>query len=97
MLRLALPSRPEASSKAADPIESSPLHAHPGLALLYAARAPAERDAEERGVAWIDNANVKVIEVVLDRLAYGGSPEEIHFQHRRLPISRPAGSSGWQP
>jgi uncharacterized protein (DUF433 family) len=36
-------------------------------------------DAEGR--AWIDDTNVKVIEVVLDRLAYGGSPEEIHHQH----------------
>ena len=34
---------------------------------------------DEQGVAWIDDANVKVIEVVVDRLAYGWSPEEIHF------------------
>ncbi len=32
---------------------------------------------DARGVAWIDDANVKVIEVELDRLAYGWSPEEI--------------------
>ena len=31
------------------------------------------------GVAWIDETNVKVIEVVVDRMAYGWSPEEIHF------------------
>src|SRR3989304_1294585 len=44
------------------------------------------------GVAWIDDANVKVIEVVLDRLAYGWSPEEIHFPHPHLlpaPIHAP--------
>lgn len=50
---------------------------------------------DARGVAWIDDANVKVIEVVLDRLAYGWSPEEIHFQHPhlRLPRSMPPSRS----
>jgi uncharacterized protein (DUF433 family) len=43
---------------------------------------------DERGVAWIDDANVKVIEVVLDRLAYGWSPEEIHFQHSHLSLAQ---------
>ena len=45
-----------------------------------------ERD--DRGVAWIDETNVKVIEVVLDRLAYGWSPEEIHFQHPGLSLAQ---------
>ncbi|MGH7965881.1 MAG: DUF433 domain-containing protein [Candidatus Binatia bacterium] len=39
---------------------------------------------DDRGVAWIDDSNVKVIEVVLDKLAHGWSPEEIYFQHSRL-------------
>ena len=43
---------------------------------------------DERGVAWVDDANVKVIEVVLDRLAYGWSPEEIHFQHPSLSLAQ---------
>ena len=43
---------------------------------------------DERGVAWIDDAKVKVIEVVLDRLAYGWSPEEIHFQHPALSLAQ---------
>ena len=43
---------------------------------------------DPRGVAWIDDANVKVIEVVLDRLAYGWSPEEIHFQHPHLSLAQ---------
>lgn len=43
---------------------------------------------DDRGVAWIDEANVKVIEVVLDRLAYGWSPEEIHFQHPDLSLAQ---------
>jgi uncharacterized protein (DUF433 family) len=43
---------------------------------------------DERGVAWIDDTNVKVIEVVLDTLAYGSSPEEIHFQHPDLSLAQ---------
>jgi uncharacterized protein (DUF433 family) len=43
---------------------------------------------DARGVAWIDDTNVKVIEVVLDRLAYGWSPEEIHFQHPGLSLAQ---------
>jgi uncharacterized protein (DUF433 family) len=43
---------------------------------------------DDRGVAWVDDTNVKVIEVVLDRLAYGWSPEEIHFQHPGLSLAQ---------
>jgi uncharacterized protein (DUF433 family) len=43
---------------------------------------------DDRGTAWIDDANVKVIEIVLDRLAYGWSPEEIHFQHPHLSLAQ---------
>jgi len=43
---------------------------------------------DDRGVAWIDDTNVKVIEVVLDRLAYGLSPEETHFQHPYLSLAQ---------
>jgi uncharacterized protein (DUF433 family) len=43
---------------------------------------------DERGVAWIDDTNVKVIEVVLDKLAYGWSPEEIHFQDPELSLAQ---------
>src|SRR5437899_10718766 len=45
-------------------------------------------EIDERGVAWIAGANTKVIEVVLDKLAYGWSPEEIHFQHPHLALSQ---------
>ncbi|MBI2190456.1 MAG: DUF433 domain-containing protein [Planctomycetes bacterium] len=34
------------------------------------------------GVAWIDDTNVKVIEIALEKLAHGSSPEEIYDQHR---------------
>lgn len=50
--------------------------------------APPHIRHDEQGVAWIDDTNVKVIEVVLDRLAYGWSPEEIHFQHPDLSLAR---------
>lgn len=43
---------------------------------------------DERGVAWIDDTNVKVIEVVLDKFAYGWSPEEIHLQHPDLSLAQ---------
>jgi uncharacterized protein (DUF433 family) len=40
------------------------------------------------GVAWIGDTRVKVIEVVLDKIAYGWSPEEIHFQHPQLSLAQ---------
>ena len=36
---------------------------------------------DDVGVAWIDDSNVKVIEVALDKIAHGLSPEEICDQH----------------
>src|SRR5690242_14100620 len=43
---------------------------------------------DDRGVAWIDDTNTKVVEVVLDQFAYGWSPEEIHFQHPHLDLAQ---------
>jgi uncharacterized protein (DUF433 family) len=43
---------------------------------------------DDRGAAWIDNTNTKVIEAVLDMIAHGWSPEEIHFQHPNLPLAQ---------
>ena len=37
---------------------------------------------DERGVAWIDDTNVKVIEVALEKFSHGSSAEEIHGQHQ---------------
>ena len=42
---------------------------------------------DERGVAWIGDKNVKVVEVVLDHLAYGWSAEAIHEQHPHLSLA----------
>jgi uncharacterized protein (DUF433 family) len=33
-------------------------------------------------------ANTKVKEIVLDKLAYGWSPEEMHFQHPHLSMAQ---------
>lgn len=39
-------------------------------------------------MAWIDQTNVKVIEVVLDKLAHASTPEEMHFQYPHLSLSQ---------
>jgi uncharacterized protein (DUF433 family) len=44
------------------------------------------RDAEGR--AWIDDTNIKVIEVVLDHIAYGWSADEVHVQHPHLSLAQ---------
>jgi uncharacterized protein (DUF433 family) len=43
---------------------------------------------DENGRAWIDTTRVKVIEVVLDHLAYGWTPEEMHLQHPNLSVAQ---------
>ena len=45
-------------------------------------------DRDDRGVAWISGTKIKVIEVALDKVAYGWSPEEIHFQHNYLSLAQ---------
>jgi uncharacterized protein (DUF433 family) len=45
-------------------------------------------ELDSRGIAWIAGTKVKVIEVVLDKIAYGSSPEEIHFQHPHLSLAQ---------
>ena len=45
-------------------------------------------ELDDRGVAWIGGTKVKVTEVVLDKIAYGWSPEEIHFQHPHLSLAQ---------
>jgi uncharacterized protein (DUF433 family) len=45
-----------------------------------------EIDAE--GIPWICGANTKVVEVVLDKMAYGWSPEEMHRQHPHLSMAQ---------
>jgi uncharacterized protein (DUF433 family) len=42
----------------------------------------------ETQVPVIAGTNIKVVELVLDHLAYGWSPEEIHFQHPTLSMGQ---------
>jgi len=43
---------------------------------------------DAQGRAWIDNTNIKVIEVVKDWLAHGSSPEEMVLQHPNLSLAQ---------
>ena len=45
-------------------------------------------ELDDRGMAWIAGTKVKVTEVVLDKIAYGSSPEEIHVQHLNLSLAQ---------
>ncbi|MFQ5568020.1 MAG: DUF433 domain-containing protein [Rhodothermales bacterium] len=42
----------------------------------------------EHGVPLLAGTNMKVVELVLEHLAYGWSPEELHFQHPYLPLGQ---------
>ncbi len=43
---------------------------------------------DDAGVAWVDDTNVKVIEVAVDKLAHGSSPEEMHLQYPHLSLAQ---------
>lgn len=45
-------------------------------------------ELDENGVAWVSGANTKVIEVALDKLAHGSSPEEMHFEYPHLSLAQ---------
>src|SRR5947199_691008 len=45
-------------------------------------------EIDEHGVAWITNTKVKVIEVALDKIVHGSSPEEMHFQYPHLSLAQ---------
>jgi len=52
---------------------------------LYSGTLHIHRD--ERGVAWIDDSNVKVVEVILDHVQ-GDSPEHIHEEYPHLSLAQ---------
>lgn len=52
-----------------------------------------ERD--EAGVAWIAGTRVKVVELVLDHLAYGWSGEEMHEHHPGLSLAQIYSALAW--
>ena len=43
---------------------------------------------DERGVPLIEGTTTKVVELVLDVLAHGWSPDEIQFQHPHLTLGQ---------
>jgi uncharacterized protein (DUF433 family) len=45
-------------------------------------------EIDEKGIPWITGANTKVVELVLDKLAHGWSPEEMHRQHPHLSMAQ---------
>jgi uncharacterized protein (DUF433 family) len=45
-------------------------------------------ELDEHGVAWIEGTRVKVIEVAIDKIVHGSSPEEIHFQYPHLSLAQ---------
>jgi uncharacterized protein (DUF433 family) len=55
---------------------------------MIALRANTHITVDKTGVAWIDDTKVKVVEVLMDHLAYGHSPEEIHLQHPHLSLAQ---------
>jgi uncharacterized protein (DUF433 family) len=57
---------------------------------------PSHIQLDSRGVAWIDDTNIKVIEVALEKTAHGSSPEEIYEQHRgHLSLAQIHGALTW--
>ena len=42
----------------------------------------------EDGVPIIEGTTVKVVELVLETMAYGWSPEELHFQHPHISLGQ---------
>lgn len=45
-------------------------------------------ETDANGVAWIHGTQIKVIEIALDKLAHGSSPEEMHFQYPHLSLAQ---------
>jgi uncharacterized protein (DUF433 family) len=43
---------------------------------------------DDRGRPWIDDTNIKVVEVVLDHTASGMSPQEIHDEYPYLSLAQ---------
>jgi uncharacterized protein (DUF433 family) len=45
-------------------------------------------EIDDDGVAWIDDTKVKVVEVIVDKIVHGSSPEEMHFQYPHLSLAQ---------
>ena len=45
-------------------------------------------ELDDQGIAWVRGTRVKVIEIAVDKLAHGSSPEEMHFQYPHLSLAQ---------
>lgn len=45
-------------------------------------------ELDERGRPWIVGANTKVIEVVMEKVAWDWNPEQMHIQHPHLSLAQ---------
>ena len=50
---------------------------------------------DDQSRAWVDDTNVKVIEIVLDHLAYGWNAETIHENHPHLSLAQVYAALAW--
>lgn len=50
---------------------------------------------DESGRPWVDDTNVKVIEIVLDHVAYGWSAETIQENHPHLSLAQVYAALAW--
>ena len=50
---------------------------------------------DDQGRPWLDDTNVKVIEVVLDHLAYGWNAETIQENHPHLSLAQVYAALAW--
>ena len=50
---------------------------------------------DEQSRPWVDDSNVKVIEIVLDHLAYGWNAETIQENHPNLSLAQVYAALAW--
>jgi uncharacterized protein (DUF433 family) len=55
---------------------------------LATATAYQQIQLDEQGVPFISGTTMKVVELVMAQMAYGWSPEELHFQHPYLTMNQ---------
>jgi len=50
---------------------------------------------DDQGKPWIDDTNIKVVEIVLDHLGYGWSAETIQENHPHLSLAQVYSALAW--
>jgi len=51
--------------------------------------------ADDEGRAWVDDTNVKVIEIALDHIAYGWTAEAVQENHPSLTLAQVYAALAW--